>query len=360
VTAEPGQIAPLLLAWYDRERRELPWRYAPGVAADAYRVWLSEIMLQQTTVKAVVPYFKNFTQRWPTVQALAAASRDDVLAAWAGLGYYARARNLHACAAVVANQHDGKFPTSEAELLALPGVGAYTAAAVASIGHGLKATPVDGNIERVVARLFAIEAELPVAKPALRKRAETLTPDLRAGDFAQAMMDLGATVCTPKSPSCLLCPLVDHCRARFKGIAAELPRKAAKPERPTRYGVAFVVQRSDGTVLLRTRPPKGLLGGMLEVPSTDWVAIMPGGNTVAAARPVSSIFTMVDERVVHVFTHFRLELVVHMATVPKSTKLAPAAQPELCRWQPLTTLSDAALPSLMIKVLRTAGISMKR
>jgi A/G-specific adenine glycosylase len=339
-------IAELLLAWYDRARRDLPWRYAPGTKADPYRVWLSEIMLQQTTVKAVVPYFESFTTRWPRVQDLAAAPLDDVLSAWAGLGYYSRARNLHAAAQAVVAEYDGAFPADEAALRGLPGVGPYTAAAIAAIGHGLKATPVDGNIERVVSRLFAVEQPLPAAKPAIRAKAETLTPDVRAGDFAQAMMDLGATICTPKGPSCLLCPLTAACMARAQNIAATLPRKAAKPERPTRYGVAFVVRRADRDVLLQQRVATGLLGGMHEVPSTPWTDIQPGANAVRAAQPVETEFITARETVVHVFTHFRLELEVRVATVDIST---PAPKPAF--WAPIAELESFALPSVMLKVL---------
>ena len=351
-----ASIASGLLGWYDQSRRDLPWRYAPGTVADPYRVWLSEIMLQQTTVKAVIPYFEAFTMRWPTVAALAAADLDDVLAAWAGLGYYARARNMHACAKVVTLEHCGRFPRSEAALRELPGVGPYTAAAIAAIGHSLKATPVDGNIERVVARLFAIDDPLPGAKPLVHRYAVTLTPDLRAGDFAQAMMDLGATICTPKSPSCLICPLAADCQARVRGIAADLPRKAPKAERPTRYGAAFVVVRADGAVLLRRRPPTGLLGGMLEVPSTEWTALPGGANTVKSAQPIAAEFEQVPGTVVHVFTHFRLELSVYRATVER--KARPRSGPDAAAWQwcPTSSLDTAALPSVIRKVLAHAGI----
>lgn len=342
------ETAELLLAWYDRARRDLPWRYPPGAKADPYRVWLSEIMLQQTTVKAVVPYFNAFTARWPSVRDLADAPLDDVLSAWAGLGYYSRARNLHAAARTVVDTFNGAFPADEAALRTLPGVGPYTAAAIAAIGFGQKATPVDGNIERVVARLFAIEEPLPKAKVALTAQARTLTPDQRAGDFAQAMMDLGATVCTPKSPSCLLCPLSAGCAARVRNIAADLPRKAAKPQRPTRYGVAFVVTRRDGAVLLRQRPADGLLGGMHEVPSTAWTEMRPGDNVVQAAAPFVVPYQTCPALVVHVFTHFRLELEVRAARVTKTA--APADH----FWAHPSDMSRYALPSVMRKVLAAA------
>src|SRR6266508_4541197 len=254
-----------LIAWYDRHRRTLPWRAAPGERADPYRVWLSEIMLQQTTVKAVAPYFARFVARWPHVRSLAAAPLEDVLRLWAGLGYYARARNLHACAKAVVERHGGRFPPTEAELAALPGIGRYTAAAIAAIAFGAHAAPVDGNIERVVARLFAVAEELPAAKGSIRRLAEALVPAQRAGDFAQALMDLGATICTPKKPACALCPWMDACAGRRRGDPETFPRKAPKREGRLRRGAAFVVTRADGFVLVRSRAPKGLLGGMTEV-----------------------------------------------------------------------------------------------
>ena len=259
-----------LLAWYDRHRRTLPWRAPAGRRADPYVVWLSEIMLQQTTVATVGDYFRRFVERWPTIEALAAAPIDEVLSAWAGLGYYARARNLHACALAVAGPHGGRFPTEEAALLALPGIGAYTAAAIRAIAFDQPASAVDGNVERVIARLFAIETPLPDAKTEIKARAARLVPAERAGDYAQAMMDLGATVCTPRNPRCVICPLMANCKARKLGLAEDLPRRAPKALKPTRRGLAFVLARKDGAILLRKRPPKGLLGGMDEVPSSPW------------------------------------------------------------------------------------------
>src|SRR5262245_16734060 len=266
----PHPQAADLLAWYDRHRRKLPWRAVPGEVADPYRVWLSEIMLQQTTVKAVAPYFLRFTARWPTVAALAAAPLDDVLKLWAGLGYYARARNLHTCAKAVVERRGGRLPATQAELAALPGIGPYTAAAIAAIAFDAPAAAVDGNVERVVARLFAVQQELPAGKPEIRRRAEQLVPTARAGDFAQALMDLGATICTPKKPACALCPWSDPCAARRRGDAERFPIKAPKKEGKLRHGAAFVAVRADGCVLVRTRAPKGLLGGMTEVPTTQW------------------------------------------------------------------------------------------
>jgi A/G-specific adenine glycosylase len=347
------QAAPLL-AWYDRHRRSLPWRAPPGVAADPYLVWLSEIMLQQTTVTAVAPYYLRFVTRFPSVAALAAADIEDVLKLWAGLGYYARARNLHACARAVAAR--GAFPDREEDLLALPGIGPYTAAAIAAIAFDRRASPVDGNVERVVARLFAIEAELPNAKPAIRELAARLVPDRRAGDFAQAMMDLGATICTPKAPTCVLCPFMASCAARMRGDAETFPRKKKKREGGRRRGAAFVAVRADGCVLVRRRAPKGLLGGMTEVPGTEWHADFDEAAAVAQApkfarapRAGAAGWRRIPGVVTHVFTHFPLELVVFAARLPKST-----APPDGMRWIAREDIAAAALPSVMRKVLAHA------
>lgn len=349
--SDTGEIVGRLLGWYDAERRDLPWRYAPGRKADPYRVWLSEIMLQQTTVKAVVPYFEAFTKRWPTVRKLAAAPLDDVLAAWAGLGYYSRARNLHACAGAIVERFGGRFPSTEAELRSLPGIGPYTAAAIAAIAFGERATPVDGNIERVVARLFAVRDPLPGSKPLLRRLAAALTPEARAGDLAQAMMDLGATVCTPKRPSCLMCPVADRCAAKGLGIAAALPVRGEKPVRQTRYGIAFVVLREDGHVLLRRRHDTGLLGGMMEVPSTEWSELQGAADAALATAPVRADWWLAPGVVNHVFTHFRLELTVYRALVPAGVTLDLWADAARCRWVRRTDLEGEALPSVMRKVL---------
>ncbi len=336
----PEDIATALSRWYARHRRDLPWRARPGAKQDPYRVWLSEIMLQQTTVKAVAPYYTEFLRRWPTVEALAAAPIEDVLGAWAGLGYYARARNLHACAGAIVVTHGGTFPSNEAALRALPGIGRYTAAAIAAIAFGRKATPVDGNIERVVARLFALETPLPAAKPQLAKLAATLTPERDAGDHAQAMMDLGAGICTPKRPSCILCPVEVFCAGRARGIAARLPLQAVKAERPKRHGAAFVFIREDGAILLRRRPPRGLLGGMLEVPTTDWLPDDSAAPGVAAA-PFAADWRDVGN-INHVFTHFALTLTVYAAAAPMG--LSADGQ-----WAPRDELR--ALPSVMRKVV---------
>lgn len=348
--AGPDTVA-ALLDWYDRERRDLPWRARRGRRADPYRVWLSEIMLQQTTVKAVIPYYERFLERWPTVEGLAAAELEDVLSAWAGLGYYSRARNLHKCAKAVVEEHGGAFPRTEAGLLSLPGIGPYTAAAIAAIAFGEPATPVDGNVERVVARLFAVKRPLPAAKGEIKRLAATLTPQRRAGDLAQAMMDLGASLCSPKRPSCLMCPLQQDCHAHALGLEEQLPARLVKAERPVRYGTAFLALREDGHVLLRKRPEAGLLGGMLEIPSTpwgdDWLAV----DQAIAAQPVRADWWAVPGVVSHTFTHFRLELMVLRAIVPADASLTFWASPERCRWVARRDLAHAALPSVMRKAI---------
>ncbi len=347
-----------LLDWYDRHRRILPWRALPGHAADPYLVWLSEIMLQQTTVTAVMPYYARFMTRFPTVTELARADIEDVLKLWAGLGYYARARNLHACAQAIATRHGGVFPGREDELRALPGIGPYTAAAIAAIAFGHQATPVDGNVERVVARLFAVEAELPAAKPDIRRLAGQLTPVRRPGDFAQAMMDLGATICTPRSPACARCPLMNSCVARRRHDVESFPRKARKREGRLRRGAAFVAVRTDRHVLVRRRAAKGLLGGMTEVPTTAWHVDFDAARALAEAprfaspRGVAPVrWRRIAGAVIHVFTHFPLELVVYAAQVPKS---CPA--PDGMRWIAAGDIAGAALPSLMRKVLAHAAV----
>jgi A/G-specific adenine glycosylase len=343
-----------LLAWYDRHRRRLPWRAAPGEASDPYRVWMSEIMLQQTTVKAVGPYFEKFVARWPDVTALGRASQDDVLRMWAGLGYYSRARNLYACAVAVTREHGGTFPDTEQGLRALPGIGPYTAAAIAAIAFDRRTMPVDGNIERVVSRLFAVEEELPQAKPRIQQLAATLLADSRAGDeksragdSAQALMDLGSSICTPKKPACSLCPLNEDCTARAQGTQEMFPRKAPKKTGTLRRGAAFVVTRG-GELLVRSRPEKGLLGGMTEVPGSDWLAGQEDAKAKQQAPELKGLSRW-QRRVgvvTHVFTHFPLELVVYTTRVEARTR-APAGM----RWVPIATLADEALPNVMRKVI---------
>ncbi len=305
---DPATLSAELLDWYDAHARVMPWRVGPearaeGVRPDPYRVWLSEVMLQQTTVAAVREYFHAFTTRWPDVSALAAAEDADVMAAWAGLGYYARARNLLKCARVVAGELGGVFPDTEAGLLKLPGIGPYTAAAIAAIAFDRQATVLDGNVERVMARLHAVEDPLPGAKEVLRAHAATLTPAVRPGDYAQAVMDLGATICSPRNPACGICPWRPDCRAQAAGIAAELPRKTRKAAKPTRRGIIYFARRSDGAVLLEERPPKGLLGGMRGLPGTDWAEAPP-----APAPPCPADWQMAEGAVRHTFTHFHLIL----------------------------------------------------
>jgi A/G-specific adenine glycosylase len=347
-----------LLAWYDRHRRDLPWRAVGGERPEPYRVWLSEIMLQQTTVKAVAPYYARFLARWPNVRSLAHAPLDDVLKIWAGLGYYARARNLHACAKVVAERHVGRFPTTEEELRTLPGIGPYTAAAIAAIAFDRRAVAIDGNVERVLTRLFAIEQQLPAAKPRIKQRAETLLPPHRSGDFAQALMDLGATICTPRNPSCASCPWSGDCTARARGDAETFPRKLPKAEGQLRRGAAFVVTRADGAMLLRTRPPKGLLGGMTEVPTSAWTKDFDEKSALKSAPKLSPsakrtkriIWHRISGVVTHTFTHFPLELVTYAARVAERT---PA--PDGMRWVARADVAGEALPSVMRKVLAHAA-----
>ena len=304
-----------LLSWYDAHARDMPWRVAPsdrksGIVPDPYHVWLSEVMLQQTTVVAVVDYFNKFIGLWPDVSALAAADDADVMAAWAGLGYYARARNLLKCARVITDQYDGQFPDDPAALLKLPGIGPYTAASLSAIAFDLPETVLDGNVERVMARQYAITKPLPDCKEDLRVLAASRTPKERAGDYAQAVMDLGATSCTPKSPKCDICPWLEGCKAHAQGIEATLPKKRPKPEKPIRVGVAYVVHDGIG-VLLETRPDKGLLGGMLGWPGSDWAV-----EQVAHDPPIDDVHWMtLNETVRHTFTHFHLYLTVKVAHI---------------------------------------------
>lgn len=322
-----AQIGRKLLSWYDANARELPWRVPPNAAqlANPYHVWLSEIMLQQTTVTAVKPYFEAFTHRWPTIEALAKAKDEDVLAAWAGLGYYARARNLLKCARQVAALE--AFPSTEAALLALPGVGPYTAAAIAAIAFGAPAVVVDGNIERVTARLFDEHAPLPKVKTILKARAAELTPKLRTGDHAQALMDLGATICIPKAPRCGMCPIQLDCAGYKSGTAATLPKRIPKKPKPTRRGIVYFAMQNNGKVLLETRPDKGLLGGMLGLVGSEWERLSP-----EFAPPFDAEWQPYSEQINHVFTHFNLELTLYVARVdavnPKAGAFVSAPAPE--------------------------------
>jgi A/G-specific adenine glycosylase len=331
-------LAERLLDHYRWSARKLPWRSPPGAPlADPYRVWLSEIMLQQTTVAAVIPYFEKFIARWPTVVALADADEAELMAAWAGLGYYARARNLLACARAVMREHGGQFPEMEDGLRGLPGIGAYTAAAIAAIAFGRRAVVVDGNVERVVSRLFAVQQSLPGAKAVLRDLADSITPDEHPGDFAQAMMDLGATICTPRNPACGICPLIADCRARKQGDPARFPIKAAKKARPERRGTAWWIEAEDHVWLVR-RPDKGLLGGMMALPTGDWRE-----RDGMDAPPLPGHWRKMGA-VRHVFTHFALDLSVEALALPAMPRLTGEGQ-----WWRIDDLGCAGLPTLFAK-----------
>ena len=339
-----------LLEWYDHNHRDLPWRVSPamraaGVRNDPYKVWLSEVMLQQTTVAAVKSYFTEFLRRWPTVTDLANAETEDVMKAWAGLGYYARARNLKRCAETVAFDHAGEFPDTQEGLMALPGIGDYTSAAIAAIAFNRRSAVMDGNVERVVSRLYAIDTPLPAAKPLIKARIETLTPQDRPGDFAQGMMDLGATICTPKKPACGLCPLQMTCLALKNHDPERFPVKLAKKKKPLRKGAAFVAENERGEVLLRKRVTKGLLGGMTEVPGTEWTSRIDGETSTSAA-PFSADWRPCGE-IIHVFTHFELHLSVYHA----NGKM-PLVNDGW--WEPIENLSTQALPTVMKKAISQA------
>ncbi len=335
-------VSNALLEWYDTHAREMPWRVGPadraaGVIPDPYRVWLSEIMLQQTTVAAVRDYFLRFTQRWPNVSSLAASADDQVMGEWAGLGYYARARNLLKCARVVANDFGGQFPDTYDKLLKLPGIGPYTAAAISAIAFDRCETVMDGNVERVVSRMYDIHDPLPGSKPVLKAKAAALTPNMRPGDYAQAVMDLGATICTPKSPACGICPLQMSCLARYNGTAGELPKKAKKKPKPTRLGHVYVSSRADGAMLLERRPDKGLLGGMLGWPGSEW------SDAPVECPPFAAHWTLIPGEVRHTFTHFHLKLMVWSSDIPNDW------QPAELRIVGKHDFHPGALPTVMRK-----------
>jgi A/G-specific adenine glycosylase len=341
--SQKPDFAARLLAWYDIHRRTLPWRAPKGRRADPYRVWLSEIMLQQTTVQAVGAYYRKFLERWPTVHDLADAQQDEVLASWAGLGYYARARNLHTAAKVVAHQMNGKFPGTAAALRELPGVGGYTAGAISAIAYDEKQAAMDANAERVIARVFAVETPMPKAKTELHALCSALVPD-RAGDFAQALMDLGSAICTPKRPACPNCPWTDRCKARKLGIQEHLPVKAPKMVRPLKRGAAFVVTDKSGAVLLIKRPDKGLLASMLEPPLGPWSEKFPTPAAAIKQAPFEASWKKRAGVVRHGFTHFELEAEVYVAQVSKRPK-TPG------EWVPRARLDAVALPTVMKKIV---------
>lgn len=357
-TESHGSPAQKLLHWYDRHHRILPWRVTPteyeqGVRPDPYRIWLSEVMLQQTTVEAVKAYFLKFTKLWPTIQALADATEDDVLRGWAGLGYYSRARNLKKCADMVASQFQGAFPASVEGLKQLPGIGDYTSAAIAAIAFDIPAAVVDGNVERVVSRLFAIKTSMPQAKTEIRLFTEQLTPQSRPGDFAQAMMDLGSSICTPKKPACILCPLNDNCAALSEGEPEFYPVKAPKKARPVRYGAAFIIISPEGQVYLRKRADKGLLGGMSEVPNSEWVQVDIDQPEQISALTGIELAPFVAQwqpsgSITHIFTHFELRLNIYKAEI--------AAMPPSNNgwWGAADKLGGEALPTVMKKAISAA------
>ena len=345
-----------LLRWYDQNARQLPWRVPPSAPSvdssinqdlqqpDPYRIWLSEIMLQQTTVTAVIPYFNSFIRRWPTIKDLARAQLDSVLQAWAGLGYYARARNLHKSAAIIVKEHEGKFPNTKKELLELPGVGPYTASAIAAIAFGQSEAVVDVNVERVLARLFAVQETLPTAKTRLNELARSLTPKTRPGDYAQGVMDLGATICTFRQPKCEICPWLPSCKAYKLGNVDQFPKRLPKEKRPIRKGIAFWVVGVDGSVLLRRRPETGLLGGMIEVPSTNWDV---AGSMDLFKAPLLAEWNELPGKVSHSFTHFKLELKVMAARVKKNSRVNGM-------WILPSGFSQQALPTLTKKIISHA------
>ncbi len=344
-----------VLHWYDQNGRELPWRKKNGEFAEPYHVWLSEIMLQQTTVATVAPYFKKFLQNWPTVKHLALAPLDDVLTAWAGLGYYARARNLHKCAGVVWHKYGGQFPGDEEALLDLPGVGPYTAAAVAAIAFGRSAVVIDGNIERIICRVFQLEETLPNGRAIIKKYAADVTPQERAGDYAQALMDIGSSICRPKAPECKICPVNELCKVSGKDIAQSYPKKAPKKAKPSKYAVALWIVDGQGKVLIRRRAEKGLLGGMMEFPSTDWTENLEISNDVVRAL-LKSLQPNIDAHafasapdIKHTFTHFHLTLSPRIYQVADTLKTSS----NQFEWRSTDELEQVALPTLMKKVARS-------
>ncbi len=343
--AKRNEIVARTLDWWDRNRRDLAWRAAPGETPDPYRVWLSEVMLQQTTAQAATPYYQAFVTKWPTVEDLAAAPHEAVISAFAGLGYYSRARNLHACAKEIAGR-GGRFPSEEAELRALPGVGAYTAAAIAAIAFGRHAAPVDGNIARIVSRLFALEGSVAQARNAIAAAAGALAPTRRPGDFAQALMDIGATICRPRNPDCSACPLNEVCAALRSGAPEAYPRRAEAQVRPQRRGTVFFARRTNGAFLARRRPSRGLLASTVELPGTPWTSEGPGGAWRDAA-PVAARWRRLPDAVEQVFTHFALTLTIYAAAVE-------AAAPDGCFWVSPDSVGEAGFSNVMRRAVALA------
>jgi len=344
---DTGLLSDLLLAWYDVHARKLPWRINPGSTEipDPYHIWLSEIMLQQTTVVTVIPYYEEFLRKWPTLEDLAQADLDQVLSQWAGLGYYARARNLHKCAQYITDELQGVFPNNEKSLQQLPGVGPYTAAAIAAIAFGAQATVMDGNIERVMARMFNVTTPLPDAKPELKQLAERLTPARRAGDYAQAVMDLGADICGPRVLKCAgRCPWEENCAANALGSAAQLPARKAKKAKPTRRGYAFWAEYN-GHLWLCRRPENGLLGGMMEVPSSDWLESPDWGAVPMPQIPIIANWKETPGMVRYSFTHFHLEIKVIRLELLEMIDLQEGD------WFPFSQIDDLALPTVMLKII---------
>jgi A/G-specific adenine glycosylase len=343
--AKRNEIVSRSLDWWDRNRRELAWRAAPGETPDPYRVWLSEVLLQQTTAQTATPYYQAFVAKWSTVEALAAAPHEAVISAFAGLGYYSRARNLHACAKEIARR-GGRFPSEEAELRALPGVGAYTAAAIAAIAFGRRAAPVDGNIARILCRLYALEEPVAQGRSAIAAAAGALAPSNRPGDFAQALMDIGASICRPRNPDCRACPLREVCAAVWSGAPEAYPRRAAAKVRPQRRGAVFFARRADGAFLVRRRPPRGLLASTVELPGTPWTSERPGGAWTDAA-PVAARWRRLPDAVEQVFTHFALTLTVYAAAVE-------GAAPDGCFWISPDSVGEAGFSNVMRKAVARA------
>lgn len=340
-------ISTKLLDWYETNQRVMPWRAVKSEVPNPYYVWLSEVMLQQTQVVTVIPYFESFIKQWPTIMDLAKADIDQVLHSWQGLGYYSRARNLHKCALFVAEKYNGIFPQDLKALKALPGVGDYTAAAILSIAFNHSATVVDGNVERVISRIYAIEIPLPESKKIIKEYAIKHTPKLRPGDYAQAIMDLGATICTPTNPKCLLCPLKEGCTALKSGEPEKYPVRLPKKKKPHKYGIAFWIERQeDAAILLRKRPDSGLLPGMIEVPSSSWVVEKYPLSRVKIQAPLPSEFIQAHQAIKHTFTHFSLELEIYKAIVPVDSKI-----PQDCFWCLQNDFASYAIPTVMKKVI---------